>query len=115
MQLNLDASVWPNLGTVALSLVNNFIFRYGIPREIVRDRGTEFINATMDQLCNVSLTTKNGPTYSGSSVLQLNLQCYKLFEWHFNHILLFLNLYNFTKYFLLLIDDFCIQYLSSVA
>lgn len=39
--------------TVASSLVNNFILRYGIPRVIVTDRGTEFINSTMEQVCKI--------------------------------------------------------------
>lgn len=39
--------------TVATCLVNNFILRYGIPRKIVTDRGTEFINSTMEQVCQI--------------------------------------------------------------
>lgn len=39
--------------TVATTLVNNFILRYGIPRQIVTDRGTEFINSTMEEVCKI--------------------------------------------------------------
>lgn len=38
---------------VAASLVNNFILRYGIPREIISDRGTEFVSSTMQQVCKL--------------------------------------------------------------
>lgn len=39
--------------SVARSFVHNFILRYGIPREIGTDRGTEFISSTMNQVCQL--------------------------------------------------------------
>lgn len=39
--------------TVAASFVNNFILRYGIPRQIMTDRGTEFIAETMQEVCKL--------------------------------------------------------------
>lgn len=44
--------------TVAKSFVNNFILRYGIPREIVTDRGTEFISKTMKAVCDLLKISK---------------------------------------------------------
>lgn len=39
--------------TVAKSFVNNFILRYGIPSEIVTDRGTEFLASTLKETCTL--------------------------------------------------------------
>lgn len=39
--------------TVAKALVNNFILRFGIPKVLASDRGTEFISATMEQVCKL--------------------------------------------------------------
>lgn len=39
--------------TVAKSFVENFILRYGIPREIATDRGSEFIASTMSEVCKL--------------------------------------------------------------
>lgn len=39
--------------SVATAFVNNFILRYGIPREVITDRGTEFINATLQEVCKI--------------------------------------------------------------
>lgn len=39
--------------SVAKAFVNNFILRYGIPREIATDRGTEFVSNTMVQVCEL--------------------------------------------------------------
>lgn len=39
--------------TVAKTLVENFILRYGIPREIATDRGSEFISSTMKEVCKL--------------------------------------------------------------
>lgn len=36
--------------SVARAFVQNFILRYGIPREIATDRGTEFISSTMSEV-----------------------------------------------------------------
>lgn len=39
--------------TVATAFVNNFILRYGIPREIITDKGTEFISTIMQDVCKL--------------------------------------------------------------
>lgn len=39
--------------TVARSFVDNFILRFGIPRKIATDRGTEFISTTMKEVCEL--------------------------------------------------------------
>lgn len=39
--------------SVARALVNNFILRYGIPKIIASDRGTEFISSTMEEVCKL--------------------------------------------------------------
>lgn len=39
--------------SVARSFVNNFILRYGIPRAIGTDRGTEFLSSTMKEVCQL--------------------------------------------------------------
>lgn len=38
---------------VARSLVNNFILRYGVPKEIATDRGKEFISSTFQEMCKL--------------------------------------------------------------
>lgn len=39
--------------TVAKEFVQNFILKFGIPRVIATDRGSEFISATMEQVCKL--------------------------------------------------------------
>ncbi|KAB0790765.1 hypothetical protein PPYR_15500 [Photinus pyralis] len=39
--------------TVARSFVENFILRYGIPKEIATDQGSEFISTTMREICKL--------------------------------------------------------------
>lgn len=39
--------------SVAQALVNNFILRFGIPRIIASDRGSEFVSSTMEQVCKL--------------------------------------------------------------
>lgn len=39
--------------SVASAFVNNFILRFGIPREIATDRGSEFISITMVEVCKL--------------------------------------------------------------
>lgn len=39
--------------TVARVFVSNFILRYGIPKAIATDRGTEFMPATMIEVCKL--------------------------------------------------------------
>lgn len=38
---------------VAKTLVNNFILKHGIPKEICTDRGTEFMSAVMKEVCDL--------------------------------------------------------------
>lgn len=39
--------------SIAKSFVNNFILRFGIPKIIATDRGTEFISSTMEEVCKL--------------------------------------------------------------
>lgn len=39
--------------SVARSFVNNFILRYGLPKAIATDRGTEFMSETMTEVCKL--------------------------------------------------------------
>ncbi|KAG5867846.1 hypothetical protein JTB14_018979 [Gonioctena quinquepunctata] len=39
--------------TVAKSFVDNFILRYGIPKEFVTDKGSEFLNSTISETCKL--------------------------------------------------------------
>lgn len=39
--------------SIAKSFVNNFILRFGIPKIIATDRGTEFISETMEEVCKL--------------------------------------------------------------
>lgn len=39
--------------TVANALVSNFILRFGIPKAIATDRGTEFISQVMEKMCSL--------------------------------------------------------------
>lgn len=39
--------------SIAKNFVNNFILRFGIPKVITTDRGTEFISDTMEQVCKL--------------------------------------------------------------
>lgn len=38
---------------IAKSFVDNFILRYGIPKEIATDRGTEFLSSTVKEVCKL--------------------------------------------------------------
>lgn len=39
--------------SVARAFVDNFILRFGIPREIATDRGTEFLSSTVKEICQL--------------------------------------------------------------
>lgn len=39
--------------SVATAFINNFVLRYGIPRNIISDRGTEFISNVMKEMCKI--------------------------------------------------------------
>lgn len=39
--------------TVARCFVNNFILRYGIPKQFISDRGTEFTSSIISEVCNL--------------------------------------------------------------
>lgn len=44
--------------SVAKSFVENFILRYGVPREIATDKGSEFIASTMREVCKLLHVTQ---------------------------------------------------------
>lgn len=55
--------------TVAKSFVNNFILRFGIPKVIATDRGTEFISKTMEEVCKLLKIEKlNSTAYHHQTV-----------------------------------------------
>lgn len=39
--------------SVAKALVDNFILRFGVPKTIATDRGTEFVSSVMEQVCKL--------------------------------------------------------------
>lgn len=39
--------------SVAQAFVNNFILRYGVPREVVTDRGSEFVSSLFSESCKI--------------------------------------------------------------
>ncbi|KAG7300808.1 hypothetical protein JYU34_015143 [Plutella xylostella] len=44
--------------TVARAFVEGFILRYGIPKEIATDRGTEFLNSVLKEVCGLLKISK---------------------------------------------------------
>lgn len=44
--------------SVASSFVNNFVLRYGVPKEILTDQGTEFMSSVMTEVCELLNITK---------------------------------------------------------
>lgn len=55
--------------TVSKAFVQNFILKYGIPREIATDRGTEFINSTMKEVCKLlKINQINSTAYHHESI-----------------------------------------------
>lgn len=55
--------------TVAKAFVQNFILRYGIPRQVATDRGTEFINSTMNEVCKLlNINQINSTAYHHESI-----------------------------------------------
>lgn len=38
---------------IARAFVNNFVLRYGVPKEIATDRGTEFLSSTVKEVCKL--------------------------------------------------------------
>lgn len=55
--------------TVAKALVSNFILRYGLPKMIATDRGTEFMSDTMTQVCKLLKIDKiNSTAYHHQSI-----------------------------------------------
>lgn len=55
--------------SVARSFVNNFILRYGLPKTIVTDRGTEFMSETMSEVCKLLQIEKvNSTAYHHQSI-----------------------------------------------
>lgn len=55
--------------TVAKAFVDNFILRYGIPRKIASDRGTEFMSTTMKEVCKLlNITQISSTAYHHQSI-----------------------------------------------
>lgn len=55
--------------TVARTFVNNFILRYGTPREIATDRGTEFISNIVRDTCKIlGVTQMTSTAYHHESI-----------------------------------------------
>lgn len=55
--------------SVARAFVEKFILRYGIPREIATDRGSEFISSTMREVCKLlKITQTTSTAYHHESV-----------------------------------------------
>lgn len=54
---------------VAKSFVNNFILRYGVPKEIATDRGKEFISSTFQDMCKLlQIKQLNSTAYHHQSI-----------------------------------------------
>lgn len=54
---------------VAKSLVNNFILRYGIPKEIATDKGKEFLSNTFQEVCKLlEIKQLNSTAYHHQSI-----------------------------------------------
>lgn len=55
--------------TVARAFVNNFILRFGIPKQIATDKGTEFMSSTMTEVCTLLRIEKlNSTSYHHESI-----------------------------------------------
>lgn len=54
---------------VARSFVNNFILRYGVPREIATDRGKEFLSEVFQEVCKMlNINQLNSTAYHHQSI-----------------------------------------------
>ncbi|CAK1593922.1 unnamed protein product [Parnassius mnemosyne] len=55
--------------TIARTFVNNFILRFGVPKIIATDRGSEFISSTMTEICKLLQIEKiNSTAYHHESI-----------------------------------------------
>lgn len=55
--------------SVARSFVNNFVLRYGLPKIVATDRGSEFMSETMTQVCKLLQIEKvNSTAYHHQSI-----------------------------------------------
>ena len=55
--------------SVAKAFVENFILRYGVPKEIATDRGSEFISSTMSEVCKLlNITQTTSTAYHHESI-----------------------------------------------
>lgn len=55
--------------TIARAFVNNFILRYGVPKEIISDRGSEFMSSVMVEICSLlSITKLNSTSYHHETI-----------------------------------------------
>lgn len=54
---------------VARAFVNNFILRYGVPRQIATDKGTEFLSTTFQEVCKLlNIKQLNSTAYHHQSI-----------------------------------------------
>lgn len=62
--------------TVARTFVENYVLRYGVPKEIATDCGTEFMNSTLENVCKLLKVSKiNSTAYHHESIGSLE-------NWH---------------------------------
>lgn len=55
--------------SVATAFVSNFILRYGIPRQIISDRGTEFVSSVIKEMCEIlKIEQKTSTAYHHQSI-----------------------------------------------
>ena len=81
--------------TVARALLNSWICRYGVPKRLISDRGSQFLSALFGQMCKFLgisnfITTVYRPSSNGQNepshrelhsyiAMYVNLWCYLLF------------------------------------
>lgn len=55
--------------SVARVFVNNFILRYGVPKEIITDKGTEFMSSIMTEVCKIlNIKKLNSTSYHHETI-----------------------------------------------
>jgi hypothetical protein len=95
--------------TVARAFVENFVLRYGIPKTLATDCGTEFINSTLREVCELLKVEKiNSTPYHHESIGSLE-------NWH-KHLGSYLRIQtrNFTTNWSSWVQYWCFAYNTSV-